>query len=57
MERVALSAGYEVSVPVVRMKVIEIANALLVEGMEEGQAIRIVITKGEEWAARQPFQA
>ena len=36
--------------PVVRNKVIEIANALLAEGMEEGLAIRIAITKGKRWA-------
>lgn len=36
--------------PVVRNKVIEIANALLAEGMEEGPAIRIAITQGKQWA-------
>lgn len=36
--------------PVVRNKVIEIANALLAEGMEQGLAIRIAITKGKQWA-------
>lgn len=36
--------------PVVSNKVIEIANALLAEGMEEGLAIRIAITKGKQWA-------
>ena len=36
--------------PVVRNKVIEIANALLTEGMKEGLAIRIAITKGKQWA-------
>lgn len=35
-----------------RMKAIEIANALLAEGMEEGQAIRIAVAKAKEWAAR-----
>jgi uncharacterized protein YdaT len=34
-----------------RMKAIEIANALLAEGMEEDQAIRIAIAKAKEWAA------
>lgn len=34
-----------------RMKAIEIANALLAEGMDEGKAIRIAIAKGKEWAA------
>jgi uncharacterized protein YdaT len=36
----------------VRDKAIEIANALLAEGMEEGKAIRIAIAKAKEWAAR-----
>ena len=36
--------------PSVRMKAIEIGNALLAEGMEEGRAIRIAIAKGKEWA-------
>ncbi|WP_460843814.1 DUF2188 domain-containing protein [Noviherbaspirillum agri] len=34
----------------VRRKAIEIANALLEEGMEEGKAIRIAIAKAKEWA-------
>ena len=34
----------------VRAKAIEIANALLEEGMEEGKAIRIAIAKAKEWA-------
>jgi uncharacterized protein YdaT len=38
--------------PSVREKAIEIANALLAEGMEEGQAIRIAIAKAKQWAAR-----
>lgn len=33
-----------------RLKAIEIANALLVEGMDEGRAIRIAIAKAREWA-------
>lgn len=33
-----------------RNKAIEIANALLGEGMEEGQAIRIAIAKAKDWA-------
>lgn len=33
-----------------RHKAIEIANALLAEGMEEGKAIRIAIAKAKEWA-------
>lgn len=38
--------------PRVRHKAIEIANALLDEGMDEGRAIRIAIAKAKEWAAR-----
>lgn len=34
----------------VRDKAIEIANALLTEGMDEGKAIRIVIAKAKNWA-------
>jgi uncharacterized protein YdaT len=34
----------------VRRKAIEIANALLEEGYEEGMAIRIAIAKAKEWA-------
>jgi uncharacterized protein YdaT len=40
--------------PRVRRKAIEIANALLEEGYEEGLAIRIAIAKAKEWAARHP---
>jgi uncharacterized protein YdaT len=36
----------------VRRKAIEIANALLAEGYDEGKAIRIAIAKAKEWAAR-----
>ena len=36
--------------PRVRDKAIEIANALLDEGMEEGRAIRIAIAKARQWA-------
>lgn len=36
--------------PVVRAKAVEIANALLEEGMDEGKAIRIAIAKSKEWA-------
>jgi len=38
--------------PEVRMKAIEIVNALLEEGYDEGKAIRIAIAKAEEWAER-----
>ncbi len=34
----------------VRLKAIEIANALLEEGYEEGTAIRIAIAKAKEWS-------
>ena len=34
----------------VRLKAIEIANALLEEGHDEGQSIRIGIAKAKEWA-------
>ena len=36
----------------VRDKAIEIANALLAEGYDEGRAIRIGIAKAKEWAVR-----
>ena len=36
--------------PVLREKAIEIANALLEGGMDEGKAIRIAIAKAKEWA-------
>jgi uncharacterized protein YdaT len=36
----------------VRAKAIEIANALLEEGMDDGFAIRIAITKARQWAER-----
>jgi uncharacterized protein YdaT len=34
----------------VRLKAIEIANALLKESYDEGKAIRIAIAKAKEWA-------
>ena len=34
----------------VRAKAIEIANALLADGHEEGQAIRIAIAAAKKWA-------
>ena len=40
--------------PDTRAKAIEIANALLGEGYEEGMAIRIAIAKAKEWTARHP---
>lgn len=38
--------------PVVRLKAVEIANALLAEGCDDGKAIRIGIAKAKEWAQR-----
>ena len=38
--------------PVVRQKAIEIANALLAEGHDEGFAIRVAIARAKEWATR-----
>ena len=35
---------------VTRIKAIEIANALLAQGMDEGKAIRIAIARSKEWA-------
>lgn len=39
--------------PIVRAKAIEIANALLEEGYDEGKAIRIAIARAKQWAERQ----
>ncbi len=38
--------------PLVRAKAIEIANALLAEGHDEGMAIRVAIARAKEWAER-----
>ena len=38
--------------PAVRLKAIEIANAVLAEGHDEGRAIRIGIARAKEWALR-----
>ena len=38
--------------PTVRSKAIEIANALLEEGHDEGFAIRVGIARAKEWARR-----
>jgi uncharacterized protein YdaT len=35
-----------------RHKAIEIANALLAQGMDEGKAIRIAIARAKAWAVR-----
>lgn len=40
--------------PRVRQKAVEIANALLAEGYDDGKAIRIGIAKAREWIRRQP---
>lgn len=40
--------------PVVRDKAVLIANALLREGMDEGQAIRIAIARARAWALQVP---
>ncbi len=36
--------------PLVRAKAIDIANALLRQGYEEGKAIRIAIAQAKRWA-------
>ena len=38
--------------PLVRSKAIDIANALLKDGYEDGMAIRIAIARAKEWAER-----
>jgi len=38
--------------PIVRAKAIEIANALLDEGHDEGFCIRVSIARAHEWARR-----
>lgn len=42
--------------PQVREKAIEIANALLAEGMDEGKAIRIASARACQWAERRGFK-
>ena len=42
--------------PQVREKAIEIANALLDDGMDEGRAIRIAIARAGQWAERRGLQ-
>ncbi len=41
--------------PLVRCKAIEIANALLDEGRDEGFAIRVAIGRARQWAHRRPL--
>lgn len=38
--------------PLVRTKAVEIANALLAQGYDEGRAIRIAIAQAKRWARR-----
>jgi uncharacterized protein YdaT len=40
--------------PRVRLKAVEIANAVLAETLDEGKAIRIGIAKAKEWALHHP---
>ena len=40
--------------PGVREKAIEIANALLADGMHEGMAIRIAIARAKQWVRHHP---
>ena len=40
--------------PTVRGKAIEIANALLAEGYDEGRAIRIGIAQAKRWVEAHP---
>lgn len=42
--------------PVVRTKAIEIANALLEEGHDEGFCIRVAISRAHEWARRRGLE-
>lgn len=42
--------------PAVRGKAIEIANALLASGHDEGMAIRVAIADARRWARRHPDQ-
>lgn len=42
--------------PLVRLKAIEIANAVLAQGGDDGKAIRIGIARAKQWAARRPLQ-
>jgi len=37
--------------PAVRLKAIEIANAMLAEGYDEGRAIRMAIAAARKWAS------
>jgi len=43
--------------PIVRSKAIQIANALLAEGYEEGRAIRIGIAQARRWVQTRMAEA
>ena len=43
--------------PAVRLKAIEIANAVLAQDLDEGKAIRVGIARAKEWAARRDLPA
>lgn len=43
--------------PAVRQKAIEIANALLEEGHDDGFAIRVGIARAKEWGRRRGLDA
>jgi len=42
--------------PLLRLKAIEIANAVLAQGGDDGKAIRIGIARAKQWAARRVLQ-
>ena len=42
--------------PIVRAKAIEIANALLEEGHDEGFCIRVAISRAHAWARRRGLE-
>ncbi|MBP0637435.1 hypothetical protein [Cupriavidus sp. AcVe19-6a] len=42
--------------PAVRLKAIEIANAMLASGHDEGMAIRVAIAGARRWARSHPDQ-
>lgn len=42
--------------PDVREKAVEIANALLAKGYDEGMAIRIAIAQSKRWAGASPVR-
>jgi len=44
----------ETLAPRVRLKAIEIANAVLGESLDEGKAIRVGIAKAKGWALHHP---